>query len=43
MQSSDLLVPALAGDAHQARLDAYRAHLAASRDAILRELEEIAG
>jgi len=41
MVSSDVLLPAIA-DGHQARLDAYREHLAKHRDDILTELEEIA-
>jgi len=40
--ASDVLLPALVEDQHARRLDAYREHLATSRDAILRELEEIA-
>lgn len=42
METSDRALPALVEDQHASRLDAYREHLATQREAILRELEEIA-
>lgn len=42
MQSSDMLLPALSMGDRADRLDVYRAHLAQHREAIMRELEEIA-
>ncbi len=42
MVASTALIPALAGDQHAARIDAYREHLVQRRAEILADLEEIA-